>query len=333
MSSSARGMYEDDSWLPPWLFALLFACLLIAGGYWFFYHQPSLPVVRDDLPPATLSDQIPQPSPQTDQMPESAAQESPIPANMPAAVVASPETMPVIEIPQAPVDVIPPEASPEIEVEAQQPDLQRPLLAEQQLPAASDELVQESETPPSTVTIEETEPTPETRAGQPEAVVESEETATTQPTLEEPQPIQPAVEVAKPQHTPSTPTQVVDPEPAKVPPSQKVKPETPASTAQNSKKQAAKTENSPVIKEKPVSRTSAQKTAPRPADPNEANLMRELWMSDQLTQVDRHYRKADFASAIRALKKIILRYPDSKDAKNAQQMINEIKETAGELVQ
>ena len=67
-------------------------------------------------------------------------------------------------------------------------------------------------------------------------------------------------------------------------------------------------------------------------DQREERLRRELWINDQLTQADRFFQRADFATAIRVLKKIVARYPGSEDAANARELIEAIRENAGELL-
>jgi outer membrane protein assembly factor BamD (BamD/ComL family) len=61
--------------------------------------------------------------------------------------------------------------------------------------------------------------------------------------------------------------------------------------------------------------------------------LRELWINDQLAQADRAYQGGDFAGAVRSLRRIMERYPETQDAQSAQQMIEQINEIAEGLIQ
>lgn len=77
----------------------------------------------------------------------------------------------------------------------------------------------------------------------------------------------------------------------------------------------------------------APAAAEPPRDSAEVELQRQLQVNDYLRQADRLYQQGDFAGAIRTLNRIAKRYPDSWDAKNAENIIREIKQTAGDLIE
>lgn len=66
-------------------------------------------------------------------------------------------------------------------------------------------------------------------------------------------------------------------------------------------------------------------------DPVEARLLRELWINDHLDQADLHFSRANFRAAIRSLGRIVSRYPDSVEARDAEEMIRQIRESAGDF--
>lgn len=61
-------------------------------------------------------------------------------------------------------------------------------------------------------------------------------------------------------------------------------------------------------------------------------MQRALWINDQLAHADQAYQDGDFYISIRALQRIVERYPNSPDSEMAEELIQQIREAARGLI-
>ncbi len=343
LSSRSRRLYHDDPALWPWILAVLLLLLGGGAGYWFVverepagatvitYDQPAPEPARPTAPqpePAAVSE--PEPVSRLEPGPDSGLEPGSDPGLEPGSEQQQPATRseplsdpepPVEEARRASVEraQAPLESGESIAPADVLEDVQ-PLTEDTALPEGALETV---ETPPSSAPAQgspdaarEAAEMPAREAPDENAAVEQRPDAApiapaVKPAAEEREAVAPQESGPKPRNEGEEPSAPRPAErPARVAPEPAARPE-------------------PEPEPKPRSAQARQEAA---MDPTETLLLRELWINDQLTQADRAYQNGDFAGAVRSLRRIVQRYPESSDAQSASQMIEQINETAEGLI-